>query len=421
MKLIRSIPYLVIVLTLPSIAQWMRISVGETAIWWLTDVLLLLGFYYYIALEKKSQRMPWQIRLFVIYVLFSFFYGYWMSQGYWDYKALIDTALIYLMCISCSYLSDPNNLSLIIRRWCYIAIVFFWILVPFMQLEAPGKFLVPFSFLLIFIPKIRGKWRVIVLSYVAIVFIFGTLGARSTALRFGMSAAISMLLIPYFYGRIKLVRSLIYVFFISPLLFFVLAISGTFNVFQIQEELGLESMQVKGAYDEDDEENLTEDTRTFLYLECIESSIKHNYYIQGHSLSRGYESISFGDTDLMSTSRGERHGCEVSILNIFTYMGLIGVILYFLVFAGAVKNVFNHSRNYVLYVMAVYVSFRWAFAWIEDFTRFDLNNLFLWASISMCYSKRFLNMTDDEICQWIKKIFVEKHGKTNNYIGIQTN
>ena len=58
-----------------------------------------------------------------------------------------------------------------------------------------------------------------------------------------------------------------------------------------------------------------------------------------------------------------------------------------------------------MYIIALYVSFRWAFAWMEDFTRFDLNNLYLWVILSMCYSPYFLQMTDGEFKLWAYNIF----------------
>lgn len=163
---------------------------------------------------------------------------------------------------------------------------------------------------------------------------------------------------------------------------------------------------VQNSYGEKGEiESLTVDTRTFLYAETLNSAIKHNYIIQGHSLARGYESYSFGDTDLISKKRGERSECEVSILNVFTRMGIIGVTLYFTIFAGAVFKVRKHSKNYMMYVVACYVAFRWTFAWIEDFTRFDLNNLFLWGMITMCYSPYYLNMTNKDVSLWFNSFF----------------
>ena len=85
------------------------------------------------------------------------------------------------------------------------------------------------------------------------------------------------------------------------------------------------------------------------------------------------------------TERMERQSCEVSILNIFNYFGLIGVTLYCFIFLQASFLAIYKSRNRIIPVIGLYISFRWLFAFIEDFSRFDLNYMFLWLMIGMCY------------------------------------
>ena len=45
-----------------------------------------------------------------------------------------------------------------------------------------------------------------------------------------------------------------------------------------------------------------------------------------------------------------------------------------------------------------------AIAWIEDFSRFDLNYLFLWIFIGMCYSPVFRNMSNNDFRNWLYNI-----------------
>lgn len=404
------IPFLVIILTFPSIGQWMNIKIGETVYWWLTNMALLTCFVLY----KRSYRriipnIPVPFRLFMSWVIIAAVYGCFMAQSYWDWKALINNLMIYLMPLSFYYVSIPQNLSNITSRWCRFAVIAFWFLLPFMQFEAPGKYMIPFSFLIIFWPYIKGKWRYIIFFFFATVFIFGTLGARSSILKYGVCLLLSFCFIFRRYLRARLLMFISYTFLFLPVALFVLGITGSFNVFKMDEYLNIGNIEVQSAYGKKGEtESINADTRTFLYQETIASSIKHGYVLQGHSLARGYESEYFRNTDLTSRQRGERSASEVSILNIYTYMGMIGVCLYFAIFIGAVVNVQRHSRNYLLYVVACYVSFRWAFAWVEDFTRFDLNNLFLWAVISMCYSPYFLNLSNKQIKLWFMLFFADR-------------
>jgi len=91
----------------------------------------------------------------MVYVILSAVYGCFMAESYWDWKLLINNFMIYLMPMCFYYVSISANLPIIIRRWCKFAIVAFWLLLPIMQFEAPGKFMIPFSFLIIQVSQVQ--------------------------------------------------------------------------------------------------------------------------------------------------------------------------------------------------------------------------------------------------------------------------
>lgn len=193
-------------------------------------------------------------------------------------------------------------------------------------------------------------------------------------------------------------------FVVAPMILLYLGISGRFNVFRIQEELGWDEYSVQNSFNKNEQENLTADTRTFLYVEELQSAVNNNYVLFGRSLSRGYDSVVIDGIDWKS-GRNERWSCEVRMLNVFNYMGLFGVIIVGLVYIiGAYKAVFR-SNSFTMQIIGVYVAFRWFYGWIEDFDRFDLINLYLWIPIIMCYSVRFLHMTDYDFHCWIRNFF----------------
>ena len=103
--------------------------------------------------------------------------------------------------------------------------------------------------------------------------------------------------------------------------------------------------------------------------------------------------------------RNERWSSEVRILNVFNHMGLIGVaVVGLLYFCAAYKAIFR-SKSFGMQLIGLYVSYRWLYAWIEDFERYDLINLYLWIPIILCYSSKFLNLTDSEMKSWAQKLF----------------
>jgi hypothetical protein len=99
-------------------------------------------------------------------------------------------------------------------------------------------------------------------------------------------------------------------------------------------------------------------------------------------------------------NRGERLSNEVNILNIFTWTGVIGVILYSSIFFIASGLAINQSNNIYCKVLGVFISFKWAYGWVEDFSRFDINWITTWLLIGMCFSKSIRAKSNDEFKAW---------------------
>jgi hypothetical protein len=130
----------------------------------------------------------------------------------------------------------------------------------------------------------------------------------------------------------------------------------------------------------------------------------------GRTPARGNDSNLFGLHQLreLKTGKKERYANEVSILNIFTWTGLIGVILYFFVFLKASYLAVVKSNSFFMKLLGLFVAFRWVYAFIEDFSNFNLYYIFLWIMIGMCFSKEFREMNDEEIKYWVEGLFKKK-------------
>lgn len=411
MKLYKYIPILFLLLTFPSIEQWMNWEVGNTTIWWIVEGLMLCAFGQFAwKMRHHGSKTPLPIKMFLMWVACSSMYGLHMVQDwYWDAKALVGTTMMFLIGICFRYFSYPSNISKVTSIWCKIAMVGLWVLLPYMQYETVGRFLVPFSFVLIFWPFLKKKWMLIVLLFSSFVVIYGSMGARSSIVRFAFSAAISLTFImPWLLNKLFF-RLFCLSCFVVPFVLFWYGINGEFNVWELVEDSELSNVEARNSFNSEDndeleKEKLGADTRTFLYVEVLTSAMKNDYVIEGRSLARGYDSDAFGETDLVK-GRGERLDSEVSILNVFTHMGVIGVVLYFFVFFGAYWKVRKNSKNRYMRAICMCVAFRWVFAWVEDFGRFDLNNIYLWILITMCYSPYFLEMNDKQFKSFAKNFF----------------
>lgn len=391
--------YAILLISVSSVLQWCELLIGNTFLWWLLDGLILIKFF---VLTRGQERIT-PIFVFLLCVGVSFVYGVtWQAYTYWDWKLLVSNLMVFSLPLTVYVFLTPSILSSVLHFWLRRAWIILLILAPFLASDAFGRFLMPYSFLALFFTVLNTRNRIIIAIAYGITITLGN-ESRSDMLKFSVCLLLGFVYyIPIIRSIFKRwMKEIVYVLWVLPIVMLGLGVTGVFNVFNIEEELGLEgTYMIKSSNSGEDVSALT-DTRTFLYSEEITSAIKNNYVIQGRSMARGYDSLFFGDND--ESKRGERGKCETSILNIFNYFGLIGVIIYLGIFVTASYKAIAHSKNVYVPIIGVYVAFRWLFGWIEDFSIFDLNYLFLWIMISICYSDEYRNMTNQEFIGWIRQ------------------
>lgn len=393
-----------IMMGISSILQWCELPIDNTAAWWSLRAVFLIFFMAHFRMHRKETPcLP--ILLFLIYVTVSSIAGaIFKTENYWDWKLLVNNMMIFMLPLAAYSVNEERLAAKGINCWLLWAWMPLLLLWPFLESDAFGRYLVPFTFLAIMLPMLNKKW-VIALGIAYLITVVYGFESRADVIKFSVCLLLGICLwLPRFNRWLqKLIKPAMWTFLFAPFLFLGLAVTGTFNIFKIEQELGLENKYMMETSLEDrDEISALADTRTFLYVEEIESAIKNNYYILGNTPARGYESLFFGekvDEDL-GVKRGERGSCEVSILNVFNYFGLVGCLLYFIIFITASYQAVYKSENRYIQVIGLYVAFRWLFGFIEDFSRFDLNMMFLWFMIGMCYSKRFRQRTDEEFELW---------------------
>ena len=404
----RYTPYLVLLFTISSINQWTSLPIGNTFIWWLLYSITLFFFYKIKVSTVISLNNEWIIKGFLFWVIVSFIHGLFKSEYYWDWKLLIGNLIVFLLPLSIYTFSNPKILLKTLRVWMKYGLLMMPFFLIFMELNAYGRYLVPVSFLLLFFPLFKVKLKFIAfLSFILI--IVSSFDARSNFVKF-----IVPLFFSFFYylkyvitfNTIKRISFVIALFLlVSPFALFLLASTTNFNIFKITEyyNLNTERFERESAVYDNQTYSFFADTRTFLYTEVISSAIKNEYVLFGRSMARGYDTYAFAglyETVQKETNRNERPDSEVSILNVFNYFGFVGVCLYFIIFLVSSLTAIYKSKNIFTIVIAIYVAFRWSFAWVEDYNRFDLNYLFIWIMIAMCMSNNYLNMSNLRFKQW---------------------
>jgi len=376
--------------------------------------IMVVIFFAYFQLAKNLLNI-YQLR-FVKYYLFwniiMFIVGLFVANGYWEYKTLISSSFATFLSIVTYVLLNPYYTQKILATYFRNII---WISIPFFILVNPntyGFFLFPFSFLLLLFPFLDTKWRIITIL-VSILALVSDLDARSTVLKFAVAGVLAL---SYYFGLFirKNILNLIHkLFMFAPFFLVLTAVVGIFNPFNMDSYI---ESDIKSEYVDESgrkyETDLKADTRTGLYKEVLETAEYYNSWITGRTAAKGARTELFSSLKDI-TGIAERSSNEVAILNIFMWTGIIGVVLYFLIFYRAAWLAINKSNSYFMKILGIYLSFRWVYSWVEDINNYSLNYFLIWVMLAMAYSDKFRMMNERELLIWTRGLFYKRYQMGN--------
>ncbi len=349
------------------------------------------------------------VKLFLWWAAVGCVRGIFIADNYWEYKQLVSGMLICLI-PAFTYVCNPTVLQRFYHTWMKYCIpafflLFIWALVP----GAYNFYLGPVLFLGCFWPYLPTKKLKIIFLFLLIVMLVIALGSRSQVIKAAVALGISLLCLYRRHVSDGMLRFAHWACYVGAIVLVLLGITGVFNVFADVSTSNEGKYMEKRANMEGEigEEDLSADTRTFIYMEVLESAVYHDYVICGRSLARGNDSRTFGSfsAEELKTGKYERYQNELCHLNIFTWLGLIGMVLYSLIYMRSSYLALYRSRSYFLKLIALFIAFHWAYGWVEDTTKFDIHNITLWCAIGMGLSAQFREMTDQEFLDWFKSIF----------------
>lgn len=399
---------LFLLLTLEAVTPTITLPLGDYIFWIFFDIVFLvfiivLKFKYFDI--KNDLVLIWPVKLFLFWNVICITRGFFIASNYWEWKNLVTTATVMFIPLIIYIATNKNLVQQIIHYWLKYAFILFFLLIPYVLYnDFYGAYLVPVMFLVLFFSILPIKWKIIVLFFVLLVLAFGA-DSRSNFIKFSIAGFLGSLYYFKFFIK-KYMFKIMHILFMSlPIVLLCLGLLNIFNVFKINKYVGNYNMTSDSGA-KIHQESLTVDTRTFIYVETITSAIKNNYIIEGRTPALGYDSKYFGSYTKwnLGTGKAMRFASEVSILNIFTWNGFIGVILYFLVFYIATYLAVYKSNSFHMKIVGIFVAFRWSYAFVEDFTSFGLPYVFLWILIGMCYSTSFRKMNDAEFAEWVRAL-----------------
>lgn len=404
-----------ILLSVFSVQQWLGFTVTLTFISWTLDfyiIYMILRFKSSIGNGMSNYVQSFDLKLLKIYfiwMLFNSIRGVFIAENYWEYKQLITGILALSIPVFVYVFSIPCVVQMVLRYWFKYALLIFVAFIPFLATSAYHFYLGPLFVIGCFIPMLPKKWKIII-GGLLIIMLFINLGARSQVIK---SAVVLLVAVGIYFKRFvseSLLRFIHWACYVVPIILLTLGITGTFNIFQdmsSNEGKYVTKTKTKGQTSEED---LSADTRTFIYVEVLSSAVKHNYVLWGRTPARGNDSMFFGsyNAEDLKTGKYERHANELCHTNVFTWLGLIGVVIYGLIYLRSSYLAVYKSSNIYIKFIGCFIAFRWAYGWVEDFNRFDIMNLSLWMLIAILLSRQFRFMTNQEFVSFIKSIFTKQ-------------
>lgn len=362
---------------------------------------------YHIPLFRTDKFLMF---IYLVWLVVCLIRGCFIADNYWDWKNLVVNTLCLLLPVFIIPFSIPRFPQYCLRQLMRYVLPIFLVWGLWVINRGRYQFNLGFVYILaFFIPFAPKRWKVVVGGFTLLLLV-AMLGARSQSLKAVVS--ILMCLAFYFsrYISTKIIKIVHLGLYIVPIVLLFLGISGKFNVLEdLSDNDGkyVESRVVDGKMEEED---LSADTRTFIYVEVLNSALDNNYVWAGRTPARGNDSMAFGAqmAEQLQVGRYERNKNELCHLNIFTWLGLVGMILYGLFYVRSSFLAVYKSKNNYIKLIGLFVAFHWAFGWLEDTNDFDILNISLWITIAMGLSETFRNMSDAEFRNWVRHIFKVK-------------
>jgi hypothetical protein len=367
-------------------------------------IILFVNLKKLVSIKEVDKAGLYLTIILIVWLLFGFVRATFYAENYYVWKSVIIALFMSLFYI---VILISTNIE-VIKRYYGLYWYFFLPLVIFSMLFERTPLVlnyVPFSILMLFfvlVPK-KKKWflfGIVVLFYLAN-------SQRNDLIKILVASCIG-LSISYFYHFIPKwsINLAHFIFLITPFILLQLAVSGTFNVFKMDEYISGEYVEEHtNSEGEEVEEDLMGDTRTFIYQNVFATMETYDAWIMGRSPAFGDEGVDdYWGIDETTGVKG-RFGNEVGIMDILLWYGVIGVVIYFLIYVRASYIAIYRSRNRFAKAIGLYVAFlwMWAFVWEKPlFETFYMMDLIL---IGLCFSTRFRQLTDAEMEYWVKGIF----------------
>lgn len=343
----------------------------------------------FIILYPLYKEKPVSFKIYYPFFLYWIWFLYGVARGVTDiesnltFKFFCDYLIVGMLSL---YVFFPNNVDTYFR-WIKI----FWkigfvVAILLTPLGVNHSFY--FHYLLLIIPF----WKYLKKSEKFIILCAITYSLRYLDPRAHLSKYLIELLIfalPNFIIKDIVIKLLHLIFLLLPIGLLITGVTGFFNPFDMESYIDTDIKIEQGGETLD----ATIDTRTVIYEDVILSAINNDYVWQGRNITNG--------NDSRFVDYAQRNLNESSVLNHFTKLGLIGLILLFSLFVYTSTLAIYKSNNRWTKLIGLYVAFRWIILWVEDVESFSTLYLSVWLMMGICVSP-LRKMSDYDVSKYLK-------------------
>lgn len=373
-------------------------------------VLIQAAFAYNIFLSRKKlwgvQSSNVWLKWYFIWLCICVLRGIFVAGNYMEYKFLMTGTISCMVPVVVYLFDDPKRTSKLLHSW-YKASIVLMILFAW-KLKFNQSYLAPYLLLFCFFSLIESKKKKYLLLVLSALYITDQLDARSQIIKGSIALLIGLYICFFHKYRPRLMKICHFLGYFSVILLFSYVLTDAVGVMSGK-------MTATDAEINNDARTVNEkDTRSLLIVDVVESSLKNNYALIGHTPARGFEirsssALFYGLYDDESVfNKNERHKNEMVLTNIYTWLGLIGLFLYSMFYFRASYLAVYKSKNKYLPLLGCYMAFRWSYGWIEDVNNFYIQDVSLWIMIAICLSYKFRNMSNQDFVDWINSLVSNK-------------
>lgn len=351
------------------------------------------------------------LKLYLIWTLVCVLRGVFIADNYLEYKQLLIGTICSIVPLMMFFFVSPYRAGYSYRVWYKASFVLILLLVWFVGFSQ--YYLSPYLLLFCFFPLLKNRNLRLLVVLLALVYIFYDTLNRSHIIKSGIALLIAFY-IKFGKPKDKIIKIGHVLGYLSTILLFAFILSDATG-------LVLGNMDYQDASNNNAGRDVRhKDTRSLILADVYQSSINNDYWLFGHTQARGYEILISSDLfmnqyeDQSVFNKNERFKNEMVLTNVFTWEGLIGLILFSLIYFRSSYLAVYKSRNKYISLLGCYIAFRWSFGWVEDVNNFNIMDISLWMMIAMCYSKQFREMNDREFVEWFNSLIGKRKAYENS-------